>query len=160
MRARMQARLARILMAAVLVTTSVTGGGQCPCRFVNALRTPTPAPVGPAPAQPSACKCFRHGTGRDAPTHFEDGIQKPISAPCDHRDAPCDHLLAVGAAAVGSANERPETTARDWDTNSHLVSATQTHPQETPDSFAGVVGSSLTPLGGAHFIRYVHAFRC
>lgn len=159
MRARTQARLAWILTAAFLVTTPVTGSGQCPCRFFVVPHTPTPAPTRTSliPAPPSGCKCCRFGTDRKAPAQFGDCGQKQASTPSDPANEPCDHRLVVDAAA-GSVSERPETTGGDCGSNPPVASETHARPQTANGSLTGAV--EFPPRSCAHLIRYAHAFRC
>lgn len=156
--ARVQARLAWVMTAALLVTVPVTGGGRCPCRFVHAFRAPTPAPANPipAPAPSPGCTCCRHDTDRDAPTRFGDVPLKssPSNSPAD---APCDHRLVVDAA-VGSLGERPETTDGNGNTNT-LVCETHAHPRRVSNSLTGATELSPLQCPGTHLIRYAHAFR-
>lgn len=156
MRAHMQALLAWTLTAAFLVTTPVTGSGQCPCRFVKTFHTP-PAPVSLTSAQPPACKCCRLDTNRKAPPQFGDCGQKLPSAPSGPTNEPCDHRFVVDATA-GSVSERPETTDWDWDATPPVADETHSHPQAANGSFAHAAESPARTC--AHLIRYAHAFRC
>ena len=144
------------LTAAFLVTIPVTGAGRCPCRFVKALRPPTPGSTAgtTVPSQNRKCCCqSRH----DAPERSNGNRPKPPQGPSQPTDAPCEcHAEAV--ALPGTPGERSGSARGAWDAD--LLA------EVGVELTSHVEGGPLTPFGpapaprpGAHLFRYAHAFR-
>ncbi len=149
--------LAWTLLAAFLVTVPVTGGGQCPCRFVNALRTPATPPAGQATAPPQAGKGCCPRCHFDAPD--QGGGDRKTPAPGRPADAPCDHNMVVDAAPAGAADERSGAECGGWDAGA-VAGSDQPHSHATPDPITAPGGPPPVRPTDRHFLRYAHAFRC
>lgn len=151
------------LLTAYLVTLPVTGGGQCPCRFVQKPRTPHPAteattPLAEASARRAPCKCCPQSTERDT-SHRDghDGLDRPHTSQSP-ADGSCGHCLVLDATAVSASGERSVTSQGDGDAiplaEERAGTRLANDPHVTP------VGPTPAPHLCAHLLRYSHAFRC
>jgi hypothetical protein len=150
----MRSALVWTLTAAFLVTLPVTGGGQCPCRFVNALRTPTVQPVAFIPAASLKCNCCHEPRRGTAPDHPDDDHQKPTPI-----NGPCGHQFTVDATATGGAGERLEQSRNLWDANPVVDAGGYAASHLATDAVAISPEPTLASRPCAHF-RYAHSFRC
>lgn len=153
------------LLTAYLVTLPVTGGGQCPCRFVQMPRTPHPAIEATAPpaevsARRAPCKCCPQSTDRDASRRDgQDGRDAPHT-PQRPSDGSCDHCLVLDATAVSASGERSGTSQGDGDADPLAVAEERAGTRLANSPHVIPVGPTPAPHPRAHLLRYTHAFRC
>lgn len=153
--------LAWVLSAAFLGTVPVTGAGQCPCQFLNALRTPTtlapvPAPeVRPAPPPRTCAGCCR-SDHRTSPERPKGGQEKPPK-PREPHGCPCDHHATANAVPAG---ERPDPVrAGDgWAVEATTVDAAQYGACRSHDAVPAPTDTGAIPP--CRYLRYACAFRC
>jgi hypothetical protein len=149
--------LAWTLLAAFSVTLPVTGGGQCPCRFVRTLRAPAaPSTQTTAPSQAGkGCCPSCHRSLPDLPAGDRHPTPRP---PGDPTDVPCDHNLLVDAAQAGAAGERSglDRGAPDDGPIDGTAYLPLPHLAHAPRSASDPPASAP---GGRHLLRYAHAFR-